>query len=151
MVQVIRRSLEFASVCGLLASILIYIASYLGATMESIAYAAIVLHGGIFVTLLATSVVQYKDHPFWRSNRIKPPKPVARAMTVLALFFAFHFFLFLVQSHGAAPAIRDGEYVLNNHGHIIGVITQAEFVKLKAAELRLFATGWIFFYFAPTA
>ena len=30
-------------------------------------------------------------------------------------------------------------------------LTQAEFYKLKGAELRLFATGWMFFYFVPTA
>jgi hypothetical protein len=58
-------------------------------------------------------------------------------MTAFGLFFAFHFILCLFQSHGAAPAIKDGEYVLDNHGYIIQTISQAEFLKLKAAELRL--------------
>jgi hypothetical protein len=50
----------------------------------------------------------------------------------------------------ASPEIINGEYVLNNHGHIVRTLTRSEYLRLKAAELRLFATGWIFFYFVPT-
>jgi hypothetical protein len=31
------------------------------------------------------------------------------------------------------------------------MLTKSEYLRLKAGELRLFATGWIFFYFVPTA
>lgn len=151
MIQLIRRCLATASACGLLTAIAIYLVSFLGATMDRIAGQAIALHVGVFVILLSTFATQYEDRPFWRGYRIKPPRLVAQIMTALGVFFALHFVLFLLQSHGAAPAIKDGEYILNNHGHIIGVISQVEFIKLKAAELRLFATLWMFFYFVPTA
>jgi hypothetical protein len=62
-----------------------------------------------------------------------------------------HFIVFLWQSHAASPEIKDGNYVLNNHGHILRMLTKSEYLRLKAGELRLFATGWIFFYFVPTA
>jgi hypothetical protein len=155
MIQVVRRSLAIVSVSGLLASIVIYVASYRGATMDSIGRWAIVLHIGIFVLLLPMYAVEY---PAVR-QRIFFPKGFARGMPewvvpgikLLALFFAVHFVLFLMQSHASAPEIKNGEYVLSDHGKIVKTLTQAEFYKLKDAELRLFATGWMFFYFVPMA
>ena len=155
MIQVVRRSLAIVSVSGLLASIVIYVASYRGATMDSIGRWAIVLHIGIFVLLLPMYAVEY---PSVR-QRIFFPKGFARGMPkwvvpgikLLALFFAVHFVLFLMQSHASAPEIKNGEYVLSDHGKIVKTLTQLEFYKLKDAELRLFATGWMFFYFVPMA
>jgi hypothetical protein len=79
------------------------------------------------------------------------PKWVVRSIKLLALFFAVHLVLFVTQSHASVPEIRNGEYVLNDHGKIVKTLTQSEFYKLKGAELRLFATEWMFFYFVPTA
>ena len=50
----------------------------------------------------------------------------------------------------ASPEIINGQYVLNNHGQIVRVLTRYEYLRLKGAELRLFASGWMFFYFVPT-
>ena len=52
MIQVLRRSLAIVSFCGLLASIVIYIQSYRGATMDGIGRWAILLPLGIFVLLV---------------------------------------------------------------------------------------------------
>jgi len=47
------------------------------------------------------------------------------------------------------PEVQDGQYVLISHGHILKVLTQAEFVKLRAAGARMFASVMILFYFMP--
>jgi hypothetical protein len=61
------------SVSGLLASIVIYIASYRGATMDGIARWAIVLHLGIVVLLLPMYAVEYSTVRqrtfFWKGSR----------------------------------------------------------------------------------
>jgi hypothetical protein len=155
MIQVVRRSLAIVSASGLFASIVIYIASYHGATMDSIARWAIVLHIGIFVLLLPMYVVNYstlRQRAFlWKGFARGMPRWVVPSIKLLALFFAVHFALFLAQSQASAPETKNGKYVLNDHGKIVKTLTQAEFSKLKGAELRLFATGWMFFYFVPTA
>jgi hypothetical protein len=87
---------------------------------------------------------------FWRGFSRGMPKWIVPTIKSLGLFFLFHFILFLFQSYGASPQVKDGQYVLNSHGHIAKALTQSEYVKLKAAELRMFAAGWIFFYFVPT-
>jgi hypothetical protein len=87
---------------------------------------------------------------YWKQFSQGMPKWIVPAIKLLGLFFIFHFILFLVQSHAASPQIEDGQYVLNNHGQTEKALTQLEYFKLKAAELRMFAAGWIFFYFVPT-
>jgi hypothetical protein len=86
---------------------------------------------------------------FWKQFSQGMPKWVVPTIKLLGLFSLFHFILFLVQSHVASPQIKDGQYVLTR-GQIVVVLTQSEFFRLKAAELRMFAAGWIFFYFVPT-
>jgi hypothetical protein len=49
------------------------------------------------------------------------------------------------------PAIVDGQYVLDNHGRILKVLTRTEYLTLTAAALRGFASFMISFYFAPVA
>ena len=78
------------------------------------------------------------------------PKWVVPAINVIRLFCMAHFVVFLVQSRMASPEIINGQYVLNNHGQIVRVLTRYEYLRLKGAELRLFASGWMFFYFVPT-
>jgi hypothetical protein len=155
MIQIVRRSLAIVSICGLIASIVIYIASYREATMDGIARWAIVFHIGIFVLLLPMFAVEYSTVRqrtfFWKGFAQEMPRWVVPSIKLLGLFFAVHFVLFLTQSHASAPEIKNGEYVLNDHGKIVKTLTQSEFYKLKGAELRLFATGWMFFYFVLTA
>jgi hypothetical protein len=86
---------------------------------------------------------------YWKQFSQGMPKWVVPTIKLLGLFFFFHFILFLVQSQAASPQIEDGQYVLNNHGQIVQALTQLEYFRLKGAELRMFAAGWIFFYFVP--
>jgi hypothetical protein len=152
--SIVRRCLAVVSACGLAASIATYVESYLGASMDGIVRIAIFLHIGVFMLLLPMFALEYSglnDRTFlWKGFAQGKPKWATSAIRLLALFFATHFVLFLVQSHVASPEVINGQYVLNNHGRIVKVLTQPEYLSLKGAELRLFATGWIFFYFVPT-
>jgi hypothetical protein len=155
MTPIIRRILALISGCGLAAGIGIYIASYAGGTMDNLFRWAIVLHIGVFLLMLSMYVTDYSAFRsglfFWEGFRQGMPKWVVRTIRLFGAFFVIHFVVFLLQSHAASPEFRDGIYVLNNHGHIVKMLTQSEYFRLKAGELRLFATGWIFFYFVPTA
>jgi hypothetical protein len=87
---------------------------------------------------------------YWKQFSRGMPKWVLPTIKLLGLFFFFHFILFLVQTHAASPQIKDGQYVLNNHGQIVKALSELEYFRLKGAELRMFSAGWIFFYFVPT-
>lgn len=154
MILLIRRFLAVVSACGLAAAIIAYVGSFAGTTMDDMFRWAILLHIGVFVLLLPMYAVEYSSIKnskfFWDGLWQGLPRWVVRSIQPLGLFFIVHFVLFLVQSHAASPEIKDGEYVLNNHGQIVKVLTRSEYLTLKGSELRIFATGWMFFYFVPT-
>ena len=155
MMPVLRRFVAAISACGLVAGIVIYIASYMGSTLDDLFRWAIVLHIGIFVLVLSMCVTNYSAFRsrlfFWKEFGRGMPKWVVPTIKGLGAFFVIHLIVFLWQSHAASPEMKDGNYVLNNHGHILRMLTKSEYLRLKAGELRLVATGWIFFYFVPTA
>ncbi len=91
----------------------------------------------------------WEDTFYWKKFSQGMPKWVVPTIKLLGLFFIFHFILFLVQSHVASPQIENGQYVLDNHGQTVKALTQLEYFKLKTAESRMFAAGWICFYFVP--
>jgi hypothetical protein len=55
--------------------------------------------------------------------------------------FALDFF-----SEQGEAAIRNGHYVLENHGNFIRNTTEQEYLHVKAAHVRFFSGGWIGFY-----
>jgi hypothetical protein len=153
MIIAVRRLLALVAGCGFVASFVIYIGSYVGTTMDNLARWPVVLHIGVFFLLVPMFAVEHsalRERTFWKSFAQGLPKWVAPGIKLLGLFCIIHFVLFLVQSHAASPQIKDGQYVLNDHGRIVTVLTEPEYLRLKGAELRLFATGWMFFYFVST-
>lgn len=151
MVSSLRRFLAFVSACGLLAALSAYVISFTGATMDAIFRWAMFLDIGVFALVLPMYAVEYstikRSRFLWDAIWRGVPKWGVRAIQIVGLIFAAHFVLFLVQSHAASPEIRDGLYVLNNHGQIVKELTAAQYHWLKGSELRLFATGWMAFYF----
>jgi hypothetical protein len=155
MILAIRKSFAVLAACGLAVSVFAYLGSYAGTTMDSIFRLAIALVIGIFVLLLLMYALDYEAVTdrgfFYKGFSDGMPKWVIPTITVFGLFFAIHFVLFLIESHAASPQIKDGQYVLDNHGQIMKVISQRDYLHLKGAELRLFAAGWMFFYFVLAA
>jgi hypothetical protein len=141
-----RKVVAIAAAPGLIASIYIFIASFLGLSMDNLGGKAFLLHLGIFALFIPLIFV---DH--W-SNGVDPfrgkPRWVLRSMQILFLLFLVVFFTFLFLSHAASPEIINGEHVLNNHGKIVGYISERDYRSLKGWELRLFASGWLLGYYA---
>jgi len=155
MILVIRRVVAVLAACGLCASLSAYVGSYVGMTMDSLSRWAIAVGIGPFILLLPMYPANYAAlkcrNFFWKGFSYGMPKWVVPTIKLLGLFFAIHFLLFLIESHAASPQIKDSQYVLDNHGQILRVLTRLEYLHLKGAELRIFATGWMFFYFVPFA
>jgi hypothetical protein len=141
-----RKLVAVAAAPGLVAGIYIFVASFLGLTMNQLGGRAFLLHAGIFALFIPLVFVERwsKGADPFRGK----PRWVLRSMQVTFLLFVVVFFSFLALSHAASPDIINGEYVLNSHGKIIGHISERDYLFLKGWELRLFASGWILAYFA---
>jgi hypothetical protein len=140
-----RKVVAIVAAPGFLAGIYIFIASFFGLTMDKLGARAVLLHLGIFALFLPLLAVERTPKgidPF--GGR---PRWVVRSMQTLGLLCVGVFFVFLALSHAASPEIINGAYVLNNHGKIVGYISEKDYLFLKGWELRLFASGWMFFYY----
>jgi hypothetical protein len=141
-----RKVIAVVAAPGLVAGIYIFIASFFGLTMDKLGARAILLHLGIFALAIPLFVVDRRSKGV-NSFRGKP-RWVVRSTQILGLLCFASFFVFLALSHAASPEIINGEYVLNNHGTIVGHISQRDYLFLKGWELRLFASGWMFAYYS---
>ena len=121
-----------------------------------------VLHMGIFVVWLPV-VLDLKKNEELKAyqqsgmmNRMNPVgffkiifKQTPTWLTVIAIggfFYAFvNFMLFMASQHGT-PDIRDGQYILHNHGQLIKTLTEQEYHHYKANEVRGFSGNWLAFY-----
>jgi len=65
------------------------------------------------------------------------------------VFCGFNFILFAVAFHNGSPELRDGQFVLERKGRSARGITENEYFRLKAYELRLVAAGSLAFSLAP--
>lgn len=74
------------------------------------------------------------------------PKAIKLAIAFFFIYTIINFYLFMMASGGGGPHFEDGKYILQNHGNFIRELTKAEYIKLKANELRGFSGHWLLFY-----
>ena len=125
------------------------------------------LHIGIFIVWLPIVLDLKKNEElqeYQKSemlNRMNPIgffkiifKETPTWMTIIAgagFFYAIINFLLFFASHGGTPDIKDGQFILQNHGQLIKTVTEQEYYHYKANEVRGFSGHWIFFYGFATA
>jgi hypothetical protein len=153
MISINRRFLALLSTCGLAASFVAYAESFSVSRADTIFRWWIVLLPGWMALFVPIYVLEYpasKAPSFaWKVFARGMPSWVAPCFWLLSLIALAHFAWFHVHAHWGVPEVRDGQYVLISHGHTLKVLTQADYVKLRAAGARMFASGMIMFYFMP--
>jgi hypothetical protein len=151
----LRKLLGCAAALGLATTACIFIWSFFGGSIDKLGMWLLWLHLGTFLLMVPMFAIERRAIQnrtfFWKEFGAAKPDWIVPTIKLLGLIFAINFGVFLVASHAASPEIKDGAYVLNNHGQIIKMLTKMEFVRLKGGELRLFASGWVFFYFVVLA
>jgi hypothetical protein len=141
-----RRVIAIAAAPGLIAGIYIFIASFFGLTLDKLGAKPLLLHLGIFALAIPLVIVDRRSKGV--SAFSGKPRWAVRGIQILGLLCIALFFVFLALSHAASPQIINGEYVLNDHGKIAGYVSERDYFFLKGWELRLFASGWMFAYYA---
>ena len=78
------------------------------------------------------------------------PRWAALLLIAMTIYAAINLVLFLVLSEGAFPDIRGGQFVLQRHGKIVRVLSEAEFHAQRAYQVRGISGCWLLLYLAPT-
>jgi len=153
--MVLTKRTFFAGLCAsvIAANILVYIYSFFGAPVDRILPWMVPLVLGLMVLAIPVMV----DSPGFRSwrNFTRPlsslgaPGWADQLCWILLLFAIGSLVWAAVQGGWGVPAIIDGQYVSDARGHILKVLTQEEYFKLKEAELRVFTAFMVGCYFVP--
>jgi hypothetical protein len=148
----IRGVFVFLSACGFAMSIFAYVGSFSGTLVDTLFPWFVPLLIGWIVLFIPMYALEYPESRaptfFWKFTG-GVPSWVAPCGIALSLIGVAHLIWFGVHSGLGVPAILDGQYVIDNRGRILKVLTQAEYLTLRAAGLRAGATIMISFYFAP--
>ncbi len=154
MMPIIHRVLAFLSACGIAASILGYMYSFLGAPVDKI----LLWESLLLIPWMALIVPIYAlEYPLsrapsfcWKGFARGMPSWVAPCSWLLSVIFVAHLVCLAVLNGPGVPDIVNGQYVLRSRGRILKLLTQAEYLALMETELRAITTLMISFYFVPT-
>jgi len=65
------------------------------------------------------------------------------------MYLVINFVVFIALMGSGSPEFSGGKFYLSNHGHVIREITESEFHRYEAYEVRGFSGHWMFFAMIP--
>ena len=144
--QSLRSTLVVSDTLAAAVAGVAYISTFLGGTLERLSGLVFVLFALAFgncalLVFFQPEESMMKIFDFCRSK----PWPSWAKWTANLLMVAVigHFVAFWFQCGWGVPQIKDGAYVIASRGHILKEITEFEYVRHRAAELRLICIFWI--------
>ena len=111
------------------------------------------LHVGIFVVfvpfVLAQRALFGTTRPGWRKQLSLFPRWGQLLLGSVVAYALVNFVLFFFFTQGGTPEIREGQFVLVNHGTFIRALSEQEYDLARSHVTRGFSGHWIAFYLAP--
>ncbi|MCP4442775.1 MAG: hypothetical protein GY810_28040 [Aureispira sp.] len=156
----INRFFFIAATISLILAIVVHVLSLSGVYVEDKVPYVSALH---FVTLIVFFFAFFdlrKTPEIWDNELRKDlkmsayyklmfkdtPKPILVLMAAIFIYAQVDFFLsFNYGGEGGTADIRDGNYVLHNHGDIIKQLTEKEYIGYQINSLRSYSSTWMIF------
>jgi hypothetical protein len=135
---------------GFGASVLVHVASLFGVSLLERFW---FLHFGIFALAIPAAVsprnLQLKGQSrrvAWRALMDGVPRWVGPALIVGFAYFVLNMIALYVLGEGGGPVVRNGRFVLADHGRVIRELTESEYRRQLSHVARMFSAGWALFY-----
>src|SRR4249919_420781 len=155
MMNYIRPLIGTVASMGFVASSLVHAAALFGVNVKAQLPGVWLLHFGIFAVFIPFVLFASRDFgarpPSLSQISAGLPRWVVVLGIVIFVYATINFALFIAGTDGGSPAIRDGKYLLLDHGRVIREISAAEYSSFKVNEARGFSGHWMAFYFVPAA
>ena len=152
--KVVRYAIGLLALAGFVAAMSAHVASLKDIDVAARWPAVWGLHAGIFVVFLPfifSSKKMFGPKPRLRELSALVPPWVAAMALILMIYAVCNFILFMTSGLLGDAKFEDGRYVLMSHGRLVRELTQDEYVKSRAMEVRGFSGHWMLFYFVPFA
>jgi hypothetical protein len=104
--------------------------------------------GESYLTWWSNSI--YEDQNYMTVIIRSVPMTIRILCAGVFLYTLVNFALFMINSEGGGPFAENDKYYLKSHGHIIRELSEQEFYRFRAYELRGFSGHWILFSLIPT-
>jgi hypothetical protein len=157
-----KKFLFYFAVAGWTSGLLVHLLSLADIDVADKVPFVWILHIGVFVVWLPTILALRNNEelkayrqPGMRNQR-NPLKffrilfrqtPTWLAILAIGGFvYAVVNFMMFMGSQPGVPDLKDGQYVLHNHGQLIRTLTEQEYQHYKANEVRGFSGHWLAFY-----
>ena len=108
------------------------------------------LHFGVFIVFIPIFFSMKRTFgakPTMAQIRDEFPRWVVVLGICMMAYTLVNFLLFALNTAGGSPSIKDGKYLLLNHGTLIREISESEYRQFMANIARGFSGHWLFFYF----
>ena len=139
---------------GLVSSLVVHVAAVCGVDLSSTHPQVWALHVGVFVVFFPfvfASRRVFGNKRTWTQMKEAYPRWLVGAGVVLMAYVMVNFAWGMWALDGGSPDIRDGQYVLQQHGQVIRTLSADDYRGYKAWEVRMFSGHWLIFYFMPLA
>ena len=157
-----NKTLFYVAVTGWSLALLVHLLSLADVDVRDTVPFVWVLHLGIFVVWLPAVLALKKNeelkaykqsgfantlNPFGFFNIIFKQTPNwMKVIAIVGFYYAVVNFMLSMSSASGTPILRDGQYLLENHGQFIRTLTEQEYNHIKANHVRGFSGHWICFY-----
>jgi hypothetical protein len=150
-----KNLLFYFAAGGWLISLLVHLLSV--ADVDLLAHFPFVmaLHIGVFVvgipvffyTRSKANAGNTRRNPIALLRTLFGEQPIwMKGLAAAGFFYAILNFSLFMASQPGVPDIRDGQYILHNHGQLIKTLTEQEYHHYQANVVRGFSGHWIAFY-----
>jgi hypothetical protein len=147
------KPLFIISICGLIVSTIVHVATFFGVNPQNEFPAVWGLHFLLLAIWIPIILINrkiatgdnrknvlrtiMKHTPFW-----------LKALSAVLFIYAFigFFYSVFVLNDGGVPSIISGQKVLESHGNIIRILTEQEYELHQAYSVRAFSSIWLIFY-----
>jgi hypothetical protein len=149
-----RKILGFTALIGFILSLFVHLLSLFGVDVASIFKPIWFLHIGLFLVVVPIIFFEQKSlstlNKFARAKSVLPRR-ISLSRKVLHVYAVVNFVIWVFLSEGGTPDIRDGKYILHNHGKLMRELTQNEYKLFLINKMRFFSGIWLVFYFESFA
>jgi hypothetical protein len=134
---------------GLLLALLVHVTALRGIDSEAEWPQVWLLHGAVFplilLAVLAPGAASRQRTPTFRELLALIPWPALLLIGLALIYVLATFVLFIPESAGGAPIIKDGRFFFNDHG-VVREVTESEYHFQRSVLLRIYSSVWTYLY-----
>lgn len=149
-----RLVLGITALIGFILALMVHVSALLGVDMAARFHGVWLLQAVIFFVFIPFVFITRRDfgtQPSLMQISAALPRWVVAMGLIILVYAIVNFLIFMVGTEGGSPTIRDGQYLLLEHGKLIRELTASEYRALQTNEVRGFSGHWLVFFFVPAA